>query len=264
VDAALAALRAGARPEAAAEVAGVTSHSLTTCAAWDGELRAALDGYDLHVQRAARLADYLAALARTGGAIDLAVKIARVTREERDRERVTDEHFAIAEDAVLAMVGRRQDRRSIVHTPLSTPPLRRPLTDAEARELKELTGSELGSLVDELSRRGVHMASVAEVLGLARTTLAERMRRYRETGRWPLRTRAKAGSTWVETPLRALVDDYRARGEERLPTQRAIRELLGGGARATISAAVKQLADEGLIEVRPSGVFVLPVNKEEP
>lgn len=94
-------LNAGLSPEDAAERVGVTVPCLAAAAAYDGELRAALNGQPAAVQRAARKGDLLAALTRTGGIMKDALLLVGIDPEEVEGWRKEDPDYASAEDAVV-------------------------------------------------------------------------------------------------------------------------------------------------------------------
>jgi hypothetical protein len=103
-------LRAGRAPDEAAASAGVTRGSLAQAAIADGELRAALDGQPVRVQRTARLGDYLAALTRTGGDVSLACRMSAVgTTDALDSYR-EDPLFEAAERALLDWIDQASGR----------------------------------------------------------------------------------------------------------------------------------------------------------
>ncbi|MGW3563516.1 hypothetical protein ACWDSL_06380 [Streptomyces sp. NPDC000941] len=97
-------LRAGHGIDQAATAAGVTRQRLAAASKGDGELRAALDGRSVEVQRAARLGDYLAALTRTGGDVALAAAVCGFPEKGLHFYRREQPHFAAAEEAVLNMI----------------------------------------------------------------------------------------------------------------------------------------------------------------
>lgn len=98
-------LRAGQSTHEAAASAGVPAGKVAAASSLDGELRAALDGYPQAIQRAARLGDYLAALTRTGGDVNLAVRISAVgTTAALYSYRKRDPLFNSAEKAVLVWI----------------------------------------------------------------------------------------------------------------------------------------------------------------
>ncbi|SFD14669.1 Clp protease N-terminal domain-containing protein [Streptomyces aidingensis] len=97
------ALRAGSRPEAAADGVGLPVARLGAQASRDGELRAALDGYPEEVQQAARVGDYLAALTRTAGDAGLAAYVCGLSDSELEDLRGRP-GVAQAEAAVVALL----------------------------------------------------------------------------------------------------------------------------------------------------------------
>lgn len=97
-------LRAGQSIDQAAASAGVTAGTVNRSSTYDGELRAALDGYSAPVQRVARLGDYLAALTRTGGDITLACQVSAVGTVNLPGYRAGDPLFSAAEQAILKWV----------------------------------------------------------------------------------------------------------------------------------------------------------------
>ncbi|MFF1284327.1 hypothetical protein ACFVY4_26745 [Streptomyces sp. NPDC058299] len=94
-------LNAGLSPDDAAEQVGVTVSSLAVAAAYDGQLRAALNGQPVAVQRAARKGDLLAALTRTGGIMQDALLLVGIDKGEVEAWRKEDPQYASAEDAVM-------------------------------------------------------------------------------------------------------------------------------------------------------------------
>ncbi|WP_186782518.1 GcrA family cell cycle regulator [Streptomyces sp. CBG9] len=94
------ALNGGADPDDASRIAGCTTRALSMAARTDSELRAALDGQRPPLQRAARMGDYLAALARTGG--DTAIALQAVSMDVAELDAYAAEHprFDVALSAV--------------------------------------------------------------------------------------------------------------------------------------------------------------------
>ncbi|MGP4114646.1 hypothetical protein ACTWP5_27520 [Streptomyces sp. 4N509B] len=138
-------LRFGRTIDQAAAAVGTTVRALAAAATVDGELRTALDGLPVEVQRAARLGDYLAALTRTGGDRDLAATVCGMTRAMVEGYRYDQETFATAEAAVLAMVG-------------ASPPAKARVTDAQLDE------------VARLLEGGASIAKAAEAAGVGHPT----------------------------------------------------------------------------------------------
>lgn len=167
----LAALRAGLSPEDAARTVGRSTRALQVMSVRDGELRAAMDGEPLVLQRLARRGDFIGAMIRYGG------NRSEAAREIGEHESVThqwvatDPQFAAVVNAVVEWV-----------TSTGLPSPRGKVTDAVLDRAVDLLGENLtltevgkqvGLSVQTLDRWGERYAPLGEALAKRRARYVE-------------------------------------------------------------------------------------------
>lgn len=137
-------LNAGLSVDDAAAHAGVTVPSLTATAAHDGELRAALNGQPVGVQRAARKGDLLSALTRTGGVMRDALLLVGIDADTAKAWRDEDPDYASAEDAVVRWLASARAPKRKRRPPLTNEELDKAADLLEQGESVEASGRAVG------------------------------------------------------------------------------------------------------------------------
>ncbi|WP_458089466.1 hypothetical protein [Streptomyces malaysiensis] len=118
--------------------------SLVATSVYDGELRAALNGQPVGVQRAARKGDLLSALTRTGGVMRDALLLAGVDADTAKAWRAEDPDYASAEDAVARWMASARGPKRKRRPPLTDEELNKAAGLLEQGESLEAAGRAVG------------------------------------------------------------------------------------------------------------------------
>ncbi|MET8585666.1 hypothetical protein ABZX39_33085 [Streptomyces collinus] len=187
------ALNAGLSADEAAERAGVSVPSLAATAAFDGELRAALNGQPAAVQRAARKGDLLAALTRTGGIMKDALLLVGLDAGTVDGWRKEDADYAHAEDAVLRWLAVARVKR---RPPLTDEQLDQAADVLEQGGTLQAAAQAAGASMEGIRKASARHARLAAVLPPVRQTQS----RGRVSGLTP-KVEAEVRRLWADPGL---------------------------------------------------------------